>query len=255
MTDIINKKIIAFNLKLLFLAVPRIHNNGRIIGGDVIPIENIPYQVSLRYLGNHYCGGSIISSQYVLTAAHCSKNFFWFYSILAGSSNKLIGGSVHNVKRIIRHNDYNLNEGVPKNDIALFEVSGPFNFDKTRAMIPLFTGEATPGSNAIVSGWGTTLTDSSPIYLQAVKVPIISKKDCNKAYQDDISSLPEGQICAAYPEGGKDACQGDSGGPLAINGSLAGIVSWGIGCAKKGHPGVYTEVAFHLSWIRKYVTQ
>ena len=161
---------------------------------------------------------------------------------------------MHNIKKIIKHSGYKTTtDGVPVNDIALIQVKTPFKFDKTRSAIPLFEGVTKTGNNATISGWGTTKHESSPHNLQAVNVPIISKTECKEAYKLHNIDLPEGQICASVPEGGKDACQGDSGGPLAINGQLAGIVSWGVGCAEKGNPGVYTEVAHHLPWIRKYV--
>ena len=58
-------------------------------------------------------------------------------------------------------------------------------------------------------------------------------------------------ICAGLEEGGKDSCQGDSGGPLVSGNVLAGIVSWGYGCAVAGYPGVYTEVAHFSNWINQ----
>ena len=238
----------------MFSAQPSTGLDGRIIGGKAVKIEDVPYQISLRNLGFHTCGGSIISSDFILTAAHCVEiNIEVFYRIRAGSSNNLFGGSMHKVKKIIIHSGFNMTkEGVPVNDIALVQVTPPFKFGKTRSAIPLFEGVTKSGSNATISGWGTADTVLPPINLQAVNIPTISKEECQEAYKN-LTVLPEGQICAALPEGGKDACQGDSGGPMAINGQLAGIVSWGLGCAQKGNPGVYTEVAHHLNWIRNYV--
>lgn len=237
----------------MFSADPSTALDGRIVGGKQVKIESFPYQVSLRHFGLHACGGSIISSNYVLTAAHCVEGFKFFYRIQAGSSHKLIGGTLHNVKRIIQHSGYLMTkQGVPVNDIALIQVREPFKFDKTHAAIPLYEGVSETGINATISGWGTTNSERSPNYLQAVDVPIISRNKCKEAYRN-LTVLPEGQICAAVPEGGKDSCQGDSGGPLVVNGKLAGIVSWGIGCGVKGKPGIYTEVAHHLVWIRSYV--
>ena len=85
-----------------------------------------------------------------------------------------------------------------------------------------------------------------------MRIPIIDTRVCNEAY-DSFGGLPAGQICAAHPAGGKDACQGDSGGPLAVDGKLAGVVSWGNGCAKKGYPGAYTEVAAFREWIEEKI--
>ena len=66
-----------------------------------------------------------------------------------------------------------------------------------------------------------------------------------------LSYNPNAMICAGYPEGGKDSCQGDGGGPLLCNGEIQGITSWGIGCAERGHPGVYTKVCKFNDWIER----
>lgn len=81
--------------------------------------------------------------------------------------------------------------------------------------------------------------------LQQAPVPILKKSLCNIIYK-----LPESQLCAGFLQGGIDACQGDSGGPLVCSGRLAGIISWGVGCADPGYPGVYTNVSHFLEWIR-----
>jgi len=83
-----------------------------------------------------------------------------------------------------------------------------------------------------------------------VNVPIVSREECNKAYEA-YEGITDNMICAAVPGGGKDACQGDSGGPLVVDGKLAGIVSWGVGCAEPQYPGVYSNVAT----LKSFVTQ
>uniref|UniRef100_A0A674IXG0 Peptidase S1 domain-containing protein n=1 Tax=Terrapene triunguis TaxID=2587831 RepID=A0A674IXG0_9SAUR len=87
----------------------------------------------------------------------------------------------------------------------------------------------------------------SPYNLQCVNIPILSNAACEGSYPGMITST---MLCAGYLEGGKDACQGDSGGPLVCNGELQGIVSWGVGCAQKDQPGVYTKVCSLLPWIK-----
>lgn len=173
-------------------------------------------------------------------------------TIRAGSTLSTSGGSVHSVSSVISHTSYGDNAfGVPVSDIALMRVSSALTLDTTRAAIPLYNSgeEAVVGAPAVITGWGAlTEGGSSPTVLQTVTVPIVSKADCSSAYSV-WGGLPAGQICAAVPEGGLDACQGDSGGPLAINGRLAGVVSWGNGCARAGWPGVYAEVATYRTWI------
>lgn len=140
---------------------------------------------------------------------------------------------------------------MPVHDIALVNLANPLKFDAARQSIPMYrqNEEAVEGRFAVLSGWGAVVEGGiSPEVLQSVQVPIVSKEACNEAH-GGFGGIPIGQICAGDPQGGKDACQGDSGGPVAIDGRIAGIVSWGSGCGVKGLPGVYTEVAFYRDWI------
>ncbi|XP_012283089.1 trypsin-1 isoform X14 [Orussus abietinus] len=225
---------------------------GRIVGGTDASIEDVPYQVTLQLSGFSFCGGTIVANQWVLSAAHCMGYPTSMVKVRAGSAYTASGGSLHAVEKVIVHEKYGTTPyGVPKNDVALMRLKEPLELDNTRKAISLFeqNEEAEVGAYSVITGWGVTSQGgSSPSVLQTVQVPIVSKKKCSEAYSR-YGGIPPGQICAAYPEGGKDACQGDSGGPLAINGRLAGIVSWGNGCAKPGWPGVYTEVASYRDWI------
>ena len=89
--------------------------------------------------------------------------------------------------------------------------------------------------------------------LHKVDVPFVSTDDCNASYNGNGYSITDGMICAG--EEGKDSCQGDSGGPMvaSVNGTsvLVGVVSWGIGCAQEGYPGVYARVANYVDWIEE----
>ncbi|XP_012283093.1 trypsin-2 [Orussus abietinus] len=232
----------------------RLSPTGRIVGGSDANIEDVPYQVSLQISGFAFCGGTIIAENWVVTAAHCVGYPTNLVKVRAGSTHSNAGGSLHGVADVIVHEDYGSTPyGTPINDIALMKLATPFELDVTRKAIPLYeeNEEAEVGAYSTITGWGTKAQGgSTTTVLQTVQVPIISKADCSKAYKG-LGGLPNGQICAAFPEGGKDACQGDSGGPLAINGRLAGVVSWGNGCAQPGYPGVYTEVAFFRSWIKE----
>ncbi|WP_372446425.1 trypsin-like serine protease [Kribbella aluminosa] len=75
---------------------------------------------------------------------------------------------------------------------------------------------------------------------------------CAKAYASQ-GYTPDGEICAGYEQGGKDSCQGDSGGPLVLNGRLFGVVSWGVGCADAGNPGVYAQVATYATELQQQI--
>ncbi|XP_015609257.2 trypsin-7 [Cephus cinctus] len=225
---------------------------GRIVGGTSVQIEEIPYQVHFRVLGSNLCGGSIISENWLISAAHCFSYPASWYTARVGSTTSNAGGSVHTLSTIVNHEDYRSNQyGIPFDDVSVLKLTDPINFDVSRQPVPLYNDgeEAKVGALSVITGWGAlSQGGAGTIHLQAVTVPIVSKEECDSAYSI-WSGLPYGQICAAYPEGGKDACQGDSGGPLVIDGRLAGIVSWGNGCARPGFPGVYTEVAYYRNWI------
>ncbi|CAK9824786.1 TRYP1 [Anthophora retusa] len=225
---------------------------GQIIGGSDAKIEEVPHQVSLQSSGFGFCGGSIISEEWVVTAGHCMVYPANWITVRAGTATKSSGGTLHEVAEVIVHENYVTNyHGVPENDVAVMRVKTPFKLDKTRQPVKLFKQgeESIAGISATITGWGATREGGGTTnVLKKVAVPIVSKKSCNDAYKS-YGGLPSGQICAAVPEGGKDACQGDSGGPMTIGGRLAGLVSWGYGCARAGYPGVHTEIAAFSNWI------
>ncbi|XP_065077903.1 trypsin 5G1-like [Ochlerotatus camptorhynchus] len=229
----------------------------RIVGGVEVDIEDVPYQISLRgWDGSHICGGSIISSRWVLTAGHCTpwSDQGYKYSIRAGSSNKN-NGKEFKLKRIIKHPWYEEHRGLysVEYDFSLLELKEEMPFDSTRSPIdlPAQYEQVNNGARCRVSGWGDTKTWSeSTAILRAVYVHVIDQYRCNRTYEG-FGNVRPSMICAGYWEGGKDACQGDSGGPLASGGKLIGVVSWGYGCAEEGFPGVYSRVASVRDWIRE----
>ncbi|PSN50414.1 hypothetical protein C0J52_08569 [Blattella germanica] len=211
----------------------RPHFHGRIVGGTPTEISNYPYQISFELNEGHWCGGSILSPDYVLIAAHCvygkSINSI---RIRAGSSYKEQGGSIHAISQVTMHPKY---EGGDY-DVAVIKVALPFQYSDSVQPITLATKEPEAGTAVVVTGWGDLSSGgSSPSQLQQVQVNIVDHEECSRAYGGGVTEL---EICAAVPEGGKDSCQGDSGGPLVANGQQVGVVSWGKGCALRGYPGV-----------------
>ncbi|XP_066999473.1 trypsin-7 isoform X2 [Anabrus simplex] len=224
--------------------------DGRIVGGELADIKDIPYQVSLQFNGQHGCGASIISNEWAITAAHCVKGVAVDnMQVRAGSSFHASGGSLHQVSEMHYHSNY----GKPYRmdyDIAVIKVSPAFTFSDTVKAVSLQDNSVSAGTEAVVSGWGYTQENegvNSP-QLRKVSVPVIDRTYCDSEYYpDDISPR---MICAGYEAGGKDACQNDSGGPLVANGNLVGVVSWGLGCAEADRPGVYTDVSVLRDWIK-----
>ncbi|XP_070140488.1 transmembrane protease serine 9-like [Drosophila kikkawai] len=251
--------IIAGLLLLLLLGVeahPQTDLNGRIVGGSDTSSFYTKYVVQLRRRSSNSsayaqtCGGCILDKDTIVTAAHCvynrlAENFL----VVAGSDNiGSMDGVVVRVEKLIPHELYNAT--TTDNDIALVKVTPSLPLATYAAMeaIELSTEEPKVGATATISGWGyTTEGGRSSNQLQQVTVPIVDSAKCQEAYY--WRPISEAMICAGVSAGGRDACQGDSGGPLVVNGKLAGIVSWGEGCARPNYPGVYANVAYFNEWI------
>ncbi|GJQ84301.1 hypothetical protein Trydic_g5239 [Trypoxylus dichotomus] len=224
--------------------------DGRIVGGETVTIEDHPYQVSVQLLGSHWCGGSIISDRYIVSAAHCFDWLTSWYSVRAGSSFQTSGGEEIDAEVITNHPSYDPNTF--EYDISIVYLASSLTFSPAVAIIPLpEQGLYVPeGTRAVVSGWGAlTEGGASPTQLQAVGVPIVSNERCGAFYAVLGWDVTPSMLCAGYDEGGRDACQGDSGGPLTIDGQLIGVVSWGAGCARANFPGVYANVPYLRSFI------
>jgi len=227
-----------------------------IVGGvEVQPEFKYPWTADLFYkVGGHFCGGSLINSTWILTAAHCSTGMrpssvgVQVHRHDLSSSANSESGVVRDVKTIVIHPEYS---GIFfDNDVALWELSAPIT------NVPFVTLDtdgsySTVGALATVAGWGATREGGrgSDILLE-VDVPILSNEKCRQQYNGRIR---DSMICAGYDQGGKDSCQGDSGGPLFVNKNnkpvQIGVVSWGEGCARAGSPGVYARVSYLMDFI------
>lgn len=229
--------------------------NGKIVGGQEATVGEFPFIVSLQSRAyGHFCGGSLIRKNWVLTAAHCTRGVK-INNVFIGLHNlsEVTEAEVIIPKRVIVHPKYNAS--LSDYDFALVELSSdskyePIILNETEVTIP-------EGADLMstVAGWGTTKEGSAhlPDLLQKVDVPLVSQNDCNKSYRGQITDR---MICAGYPDGGKDSCQGDSGGPLMMNSEdgkryLIGVVSWGEGCARAGYPGIYSKVNAVTTWIKQ----
>ncbi|XP_039716583.1 anionic trypsin-like [Pteropus medius] len=224
-------------------------DDDKIVGGYTCKEGSVPYQVSLNS-GYHFCGGSLISNQWVVSAAHCYKSRIQVrlgeYNIEEEEGNEQFINSA----KVIRHPSYS--SQTLDNDIMLIKLSSTAALNSRVSTVSLPSSCASTGTQCLVSGWGNTLSSGTnyPELLQCLNVPVLSQAKCEAAYPGQITS---NMFCAGYLEGGKDSCQGDSGGPVVCNNKLQGIVSWGYGCAQKNKPGVYTKVCKFLDWIKKTV--
>ncbi|NWI66879.1 ACRO protein, partial [Todus mexicanus] len=237
----------------------------RVVGGTSSLPGAWPWIVSIQnpWLegSGHICGGSLISSQWVLTAAHCfvKARFITMWRVVAGATDLMELGpeaQVRNIRRLMIHQQYNKRTNA--NDIALLELDQPFQCGYTvqLACVADPTLRVSELTNCYVSGWGaTTARSGSPRkILREAKVQLINIHLCNSStwYRGTIHSH---NLCAGYPQGGIDTCQGDSGGPLVCQDNhadyfwLVGVTSWGNGCARARYPGIYISTQHFYNWI------
>jgi secreted trypsin-like serine protease len=261
------KRLLALPPALLLACGPSVGPGGdssEIVGGFPIGIEEAPWQISLQDPGfGHFCGGSILSADFVITAQHCTE-FGGQMQVLAGVDRLSDAGSgqVVDVAEVIPFPGFT--DPTQGKDVSLLRLAAPIELDGVRTA-PIAIADASavslgltdPGVVSTVSGWGA-LTEGgpSPDDLQAVEVPIISNEEAQASYPSE--TITEDQIGAGLlAEGGKDSCQGDSGGPLVVPDAegtgflLAGVVSWGFGCARPDAPGMYGRVSSFADFINE----
>ena len=241
-----------------------------IVGGSPIDIRSAPWQAALLIRtgsGTNLCGGTIIDSSWILTAAHCFKTSRQV-SVAVGVSRLDEAIAVAEpARRVLTHPLFNPTNFT--NDVALVELTTPVDLngiDRVAVALPSFVGPPWPieRTPARVSGWGTTAAyppnstnpaTGLPQQLQSADIEILARQDDPVCGGYGASFRTSEMICAGLVTGGVDSCQGDSGGPLVIRSRdrwvVAGVVSFGAGCATAGFPGVYTRVTTYLPWIEE----
>lgn len=215
------------------------------------PIERFPYLVYVSH-GEKTCGGSIISENHILTAAHCVCEYPRLCYVHSGSANKNYNGTWTEVNRIICHEKYD-RTGVNGNDVAILVLGKKFSlkFDKKTQTIPMVEREPKKSSWGYVSGWGDLdNSGTEPKEMRIAAVKISTKKKCKDEFAEYKAP---GTFCAGTRDG-RDACFGDSGGPLVVGGYLVGIVSRGpeeCGITDS----LYTSVLYYRDWIQQKMSE
>ncbi|MGX1273125.1 S1 family peptidase [Streptomyces phaeoluteigriseus] len=213
-----------------------------IVGGTTTSTTAYPFMMQITDASqNQFCGGTLVSPTKVVTAAHCMVGETAGRVRVVGGRTYLNGtnGTVSRVSKIWINPDYT--DATDGDDVAVLTLSTSMPYTRASYVTSTQTSLYAAGTTARVLGWGTTsASGSSSNQLRTATVPIVSDSSCASSYGSDF--VASDMVCAGYTSGGVDTCQGDSGGPLLIGGVLAGITSWGEGCAEAGHPGVYTRL-------------
>ncbi|MDT0462881.1 S1 family peptidase [Streptomyces gibsoniae] len=224
-----------------------------IVGGTTTTTTAYPFMMQITDAsGNQFCGGTLVSAKKVVTAAHCMAGETTGSVRVVGGRTYLNGtnGTVSKVTRIWVNPDYT--DASNGDDVAVLTLSSSMPYTTASYVSSSQTGVYAAGTTARIVGWGTTSeSGNSSNQLRTATVPIVSDSSCRSSYGSDY--VQSDMVCAGYTSGGVDTCQGDSGGPLLIGGVLAGITSWGNGCAEAGYPGVYTRLTTFSSLVTAQV--
>lgn len=194
-----------------------------------------------------FCGGALVSSVKVVTAAHCVdflRGVPWLLAATFGRADlsKKDGESVP-VRSVWVQPGFQetsfKGETVEHHDLAVLTLARPV-LDRLPLPVTGPVGPYPPGGSGQVYGWGTTSErDLFNDRLRQATIPLVSDARCAQAYGSSFDRRD--MVCAGSPHG--DTCQFDSGGPLVVQGRLAGVTSWAYGCARPGYPGVYTRLS------------
>ncbi|MEV4454152.1 MULTISPECIES: S1 family peptidase [Streptomyces] len=224
-----------------------------IVGGTTTTTTAYPFMMQITDASqNQFCGGTLVAANKVVTAAHCMVGETTSSVRVVGGRTYLNGtnGTVSKVSKIWINPDYT--DATNGDDVAVLTLSTSMSYTPASYVASTDTGVYATGATARIIGWGTTSeSGSSSNQLRTATVPIVSNSSCAGSYGSEF--VASDMVCAGYTNGGTDTCQGDSGGPLLIGGVLAGITSWGNGCAEAGYPGVYTRLTTFSNLVKTQI--
>lgn len=249
----------------------------RIVNGTAAEYQMWPFIAMIGFRGyggiGQFCAGSIINDRHILTAAHCFRGWGVIspqqFTVTLGAYSKVdsedaakANQKTYFIAKVTCHENFEARADTIIYDICLVQLTESISFNENVKPVCLPENDIppSPGTNCIVAGWGETENTGDNSILQKAIIPIVDAKRCQAFYDEEgVNIRGDQHLCAGYKEGQVDACQGDSGGPLVCMSpfgnypELYGIVSFGVGCALPGNPGVYTNVARFRTWLKSAV--
>ncbi|MEE6468150.1 hypothetical protein FKM82_008179 [Ascaphus truei] len=238
-------------------------NRSKIVGGTDAALGAWPWIVSLYYNGRQTCGASLVNNEWLVSAAHCvyGRNLIpSLWEAVLGLHTNLNLTYPQTATRLIDQIVINphYNKRTKDSDIVMMHLELKVNYTDyiQPVCLPEYDQEFSSGMNCSIAGWGRTQSQGPvPNVLQEAEVPLLTNEKCQQQMPE--YNITERMVCGGYEQGGIDTCQGDSGGPLMCQGNerwfLAGVTSFGYGCAQPNRPGVYVRVTKFVNWIQNFI--
>ncbi|XP_046417491.1 transmembrane protease serine 9-like [Neodiprion fabricii] len=232
----------------------------RIVGGVISVPHTFPWVAAIFNRGSLHCGGTLINDRYILTAGHCVKwtnqNDLSVWLGIHDIENR-DGGVVSPIEQVILHDGFRSDFLHDTNDIALIKLKYPIRYNENIKPVCLPHRESDYTNHKVsATGWGrVTTSGNASRFLRQADLKVMPWSDCrNTSFGNHLT---KSMLCAYNDD--TDACQGDSGGPLLFKRQddkyeIVGVVSWGIGCARRGMPGIYVKTTDYLDWITARTT-
>ncbi|XP_047518083.1 brachyurin-like isoform X2 [Pieris napi] len=227
----------------------------RILYGEIARIEDFPY-----FAGLVNCGAAIISDRHLITAAHCfddaSVRLYIRYAYVGGETKK--NSQVVKYKNVFIHPGYVTYGGVPFNDVAIIELAAPLRFSNKVQPLSLPEQMGNRKTSMVFVGRGIDETGEISKEIKSMNVEGLTVKECislippfyRKYFQQYLDILAKMNICAKRPGNRPGMCNGDSGSPLEEDGVLVGLASFGGADCSTSRLGFFTNVAYHVEWIK-----
>ncbi|OCT91212.1 enteropeptidase isoform X1 [Xenopus laevis] len=240
-----------------------VKSGSKIVGGSDAPLGAWPWVVSLYYNDRQTCGASLVSQEWLVSAAHCvyGRNLIpsnWKARLGLHTNLNLTQPQIvtQMIDRIVINPQYN--RRTKDSDIVMMHLQFKVNYSDyiQPICLPETNQEFTGGINCSIAGWGRTESGGPiPNILQEAEIPLISNHKCQQQMPE--YNITDNMVCGGYEQGGIDTCQGDSGGPMMCKQNnewfLVGVTSFGFGCAQPSRPGVYARVTQFTNWIKNFI--